>query len=102
MLIGYAVVMARSNNQQTFQRRQGLVQPITNHLGINSLSPAAMTAEERLGEVARILAAGILRARARRLESQARSKSTNGESSLDLPVKQSGRVGTKNRHGERK
>ena len=68
---------------------------------ITALPPSAMTADERLDEVARILAAGILRGRARRQESQARSRASNGESSLDIPVKESGHVRTKTGSGEK-
>ena len=66
-----------------------------------ALDPARMTAAERLDEVARILAAGILRARARRLESQAQSKGEKREFSLDLTGKESGHVRTKTRRGEK-
>ena len=66
-----------------------------------ALDPARLTAAERLDEVARILAAGILRARARRLESQAQSMGERRESSLDLAVEQSGHVCTKTRRGEK-
>ncbi len=66
-----------------------------------ALDPARMTAAERLDEVARILAAGILRARARRLESQAQSKGEKRECSLDLTGKESGHVRTKTRRGEK-
>ncbi len=61
-----------------------------------------MTAAERLDEVGRILAAGILRARAKRLESQAQSKDKEIDVSLDLPVEESGHVRTKTRRGETK
>ena len=67
----------------------------------NALSPVHMTAAERLDEVARILAAGILRARARRLESQAQSMGKERECSLDLAVEESGHVHTKTRRGEK-
>ncbi len=66
------------------------------------LRPELMTAAERLDEVARILAAGILRARAKRVESQANSKRKEREVSLDFTAEQSGHVLTKTRCGERK
>ena len=69
---------------------------------ITSRHPSAMIAAERLDEVAAILAAGILRARVRRLESQAQSKDKTGESCLDLPVEESGHVRTKTRRGEKR
>ena len=68
----------------------------------NALHPSQMTTAERLDEVARILAAGILRARAKRLESQDNSRDKERESSLDLPVEESGHVRTKTRRGESK
>ncbi len=52
---------------------------------MNALDPNLMTAEERLDEVAEILAAGFLRRRRRRLEKS--DKKPND--SLDLPSKQS-------------
>ena len=73
-----------------------MVFPVT-----NALHPDLMTAAERLDEVARILAAGILRARARRQGSQAQSIGNNGESSLDTTAEESGHVRTKTRRGER-
>ena len=69
---------------------------------MNALHPSRMTASERLDEVARILAAGFLRARARQLESQAQSKNKNREVSLDLPPEESSHVRTKTRRGEKK
>ena len=54
---------------------------------MNALKPGLMTAAERLGEVAEILAAGLMRARAR----QSSPQSTDlGDSSLDCPADQSG------------
>lgn len=70
--------------------------------GANAQSPSHLTATERLDEVARILAAGILRARAQRLESQAQSTGKKRECSLDLPLEESGHVHTKTRRGENK
>ncbi len=66
------------------------------------LRPELMTVAERLDEVGRILAAGILRARAKRLQSQAQGSGNNREVYLDLPVKESGHVRTKTQCGERK
>ncbi|MEI7605747.1 MAG: hypothetical protein WCJ64_00040 [Rhodospirillaceae bacterium] len=66
-----------------------------------ALDPARLTAAERLDEVGRILAAGILRVRTRRLESQAQSMGKERECSLDLPAEESGHVRTKTRRGER-
>jgi hypothetical protein len=66
-----------------------------------ALHPSHLTADERLNEAARILAAGILRARARRIESQAQSMGKERECSLDLPVEESGHVRTKTRRGEK-
>ena len=52
----------------------------------NALDPDRMTADERLREVGEILAAGLLRLRARRCE----GRSTNsGELSLDFTARQS-------------
>ena len=64
------------------------------------LTPERMTAADRLDEVAAILAAGILRLRGNRLESQAQSMAKRRECSLDLLVKESGHVRTKTRRGE--
>jgi hypothetical protein len=60
-----------------------------------------MTTAERLDEVGRILAAGFLRARAKRLQSQAQDHVNNREVSLDLVVQQSGHVRTRTRRGEK-
>jgi hypothetical protein len=55
--------------------------------GPNALKPDRMTAEERLDEVAEILAAGLMRLMSR----QSSPLSANfGESSLDCPGEQSG------------
>ena len=67
----------------------------------NALAPSHLTAAERLDEVGRILAAGIRRVRANRLESQAQSMGKERESSLDLAVEESGHVHTKTRRGEK-
>ena len=52
----------------------------------NALHPDRMSAAERLAEIGEILAAGLLRLRARRREAEARR---SGESSLDFPADQS-------------
>ncbi len=65
-----------------------------------ALHPSHLTADERLNEAARILAAGILRARARRIESQAKSMGKERECSLDFTSEQSVPVRTETRHGE--
>ncbi|MEI6415917.1 MAG: hypothetical protein WCP34_16900 [Pseudomonadota bacterium] len=65
------------------------------------LAPDQLTADERLNKVARILAAGILRACVRRVESQAKSMGKERECSLDFTAEQSGHVRTKTRRGEK-
>ena len=67
----------------------------------NALNPSHLTAAERLDEVGRILAAGILRARAKHMESKAISMGGERESSLDFTAMQSGHVRTKTRRGEK-
>jgi hypothetical protein len=52
----------------------------------NALDPDRMTADERLRELGEILAAGLMRLRARQLEEQAAS---TGEVSLDFTGEQS-------------
>ena len=52
----------------------------------NALEPDRMTSEERLREVGEILAAGLLRLRARQREAQA---AETGELSLDFTAGQS-------------
>ncbi len=69
--------------------------------GANAQSPSTLTPAERLDEVGRILAAGIMRARAKRLQSQEQFSDNNGDVSLDLAVKESGHVRTKTRHREK-
>lgn len=66
------------------------------------VSPDRMASSERLDEVARILAAGIRRARNRQAGSQARRASNAGEVSLDLTARQRGSDSRKPRRGERK
>ena len=66
------------------------------------MSPDHLSANERLDEVGRILAAGIRRVRANRLGSQAKSMGKERECSLDFTAEQSGHVRTKTRRGENK
>jgi hypothetical protein len=54
--------------------------------GPNPLPPERMTAEERLDEVAAILAAGLMRLTAPK---SSRKSAVSGESSLDSPADQS-------------
>lgn len=75
--------------------------PMRNTLiGSNALDPSRMTTPERLDEVARLLAAGILRARRKANEGNARNINTVGEVSLDFTAPQRGHVSTKRRRGE--
>ena len=67
----------------------------------SAVHPQRLTANERLDEVGRILAAGILRVRAKHMESKAISMGGERESSLDFTAKQSGHVRTKTRRGEK-
>lgn len=67
----------------------------------NALHPDHMTADERLDEVARLLAAGIIRARNRRMEDQAKTKAKERDVSLDFTARQRGSDRTKNRRGEK-
>ena len=53
----------------------------------NALSPDLMTAHERLDEIGEILAAGLMRLRARQSSQQSADR---GDSSLDCPGDQSG------------
>ena len=62
----------------------------------NPLHPEEMTPAERLAEIADILAAGLMRLRAR----QSSHLSTHGgESSLDCLGDQSGHAGVRTTHG---
>ena len=54
---------------------------------MNPLDPCHMTAAERLDEIADILAAGLMRLRARKSSPLSRA---DGESSLDFSADQSG------------
>jgi hypothetical protein len=52
----------------------------------NALDPNLMTAAERLAEIGEILAAGLIRLRARRRDAEARR---SGDSSFDFSADQS-------------
>jgi hypothetical protein len=54
---------------------------------MNPLHPNQMTTAERLGELASILARGLIRLRARQSSKQSADR---GDSCLDFPVHQSG------------
>ena len=54
---------------------------------MNALHPSHMTASERLAELAEILAAGLMRLRARKSSEQS---AHGGECSLAMPGQQSG------------
>ena len=60
----------------------------------NPLSPEAMSPAERLDEIARILALGLVRLR---LPKSSRLSADRGESSLDFPPHRSGRDGVETR-----
>jgi hypothetical protein len=62
--------------------------------GANALPPGLMTGDERLNEIAAILAAGLLRLR-RRLSSNDHSKLE--KNSLDFPADRSGHVTARKR-----
>ena len=64
------------------------------------LSPDRMSADERLDEVARILAAGIRRARAKQRGCRDTKATLDREVSLDFTAPQRGHVTTKHRRGE--
>lgn len=68
--------------------------------GPNPLHPDRMTATERLDEVARLLAAGILRARRKAAEGNSRNINALREVSLDFTAPQRGHGSTKRRRGE--
>ena len=63
----------------------------------NALHPNRMSAAERLAEVAEILAAGLIRLRARKSSDLSRD---DGESSLDFSPDQSGHVSAQNSVGD--
>jgi hypothetical protein len=56
--------------------------------GPNGLDPQRMTPDERLGEVADILARGILRLRARKLGTLTALSADQGDRRLDFPPDQ--------------
>jgi hypothetical protein len=62
----------------------------------NALDPDLMTGPERLDEIAEILAAGLMRLRARQ---SSPSCPNSGESSLDYPAHQSGHADRLKSHG---
>jgi hypothetical protein len=66
----------------------------------NPLHPDRMTAEERLAEIGRILAAGFLRGRDRRPGGTSLDDAATGEVSLDLPAEGSSHGAAQNRRGE--
>lgn len=68
--------------------------------GANPLAPSRMTAAERLAEVGRILALGILRARDRHQSGKANIFNEMGDISLDYTAPQRGHASTKRRRGE--
>lgn len=57
---------------------------------MNSLKPDLMTTKERLAELARILALGIVRCRQRNSRQSSQFVSANSENSLDCLADQSG------------
>ena len=63
---------------------------------MNALHPSHMTADERLAEIAEILAAGLTRLRARQ---STPLSGPIGESSLDCPAHQSGHTNALNDGG---
>lgn len=69
---------------------------------MNPLRPDLMTTDERLTEVAEILAAGILRLQARHRFSRQSSQFARdrGESSLDYAGHQSGHANRRYLHGD--
>jgi hypothetical protein len=68
-------------------------------LGREAIHPSPMTAEERLTEVARLLALGYLRLRARRLEQKANNPNHVREFGLDFSGE--GSVGDTKTHPHR-
>lgn len=60
---------------------------LDSHCGANALSPARMSARERLDEIAAILALGLVRLRARK---SSRLSRVSENSSLDFNAYQSG------------
>jgi hypothetical protein len=70
----------------------------------NSLSPVLLTAEERLDELAAILAAGLVRLRSRKRERKPSNFSTLRDNSLDFKSSKSVHAGvardSENRHAD--
>lgn len=78
------------------RRYMGDIGPTTGSFRpMNALSPDRMTPAERLGEIGRLLALAILRARQRRQSENPSKINTNGEVSLDFADRS-------RRHGGRK
>ncbi len=69
---------------------------------ISVVHPDRLTAAERLDEVGHILAAGILRARVKRLESQAKSMGRERDCSLDFSGEQRRHVRIETRCGDKR
>lgn len=69
-------------------------------MSVNALAPSRMSAAERLAEVGRILALGILRARDRHQGGKAINSNEMGDVSLDFLGAQRSHVSTKQRRGE--
>jgi hypothetical protein len=65
-------------------------------ISMNPLDPCHMTAAERLDEIADILAAGLMRLRARKSTPLSRD---SGESSLDFSADQRGHAAPREREG---
>jgi hypothetical protein len=65
-------------------------------MGANPLHPSYLSAAERLAEIADILAAGLMRLRARQ---STHLSAHGGESSLDCLGHQSGHAGVRTTHG---
>ena len=66
----------------------------------NPLSPDAMTADERLAEIGRLLAVGFLRGRNRMAATPPRHGRATGDVSLDLPAEGSGHGAAQNARRE--
>lgn len=80
------------------QPRRALPEVDSARMGANALSADAMTAAERLSEVAQILAAGLSRLKARQSSAL---PADLGESSLDCAADQRGHANALNDGGRR-
>ena len=69
---------------------------------ISAVDPQRLATGERLDEIGHILAAGILRARAKRLESQGKSMGGERDSSLDFSGEQRRHVRIETRCGDKR